>query len=122
MLYRFIIVLIVLGCWNIATYQSDFFKPSDSTVSANPTYQWRYTAKGWKQIPVVSEDHSIRAPQAEPTIHPFLWTTLKLLLLAAAIAWASSEWEWSQMVNIFKRKSAKQKYQQPVPGIEGIDE
>ena len=69
-------------------------------IPPRPNHVWRKTAGGWQQIPVESTElvHVLELPHERPRIHPFSVASLTLLLALAAMAWASSEWDWCRLV------------------------
>jgi hypothetical protein len=62
-------------------------------------FVWRKTHEGWQQIPLVSRPsvHYLVLPEQRPRLHPFSVASLTLLAALAAMAWASSEWDWSRL-------------------------
>lgn len=69
-------------------------------IPAQANYVWRKTQNGWQQIPLDEKPlvHVLELPHQRPRIHPFSVASLTLLLTLAAIAWASSEWDWCRFV------------------------
>ena len=65
-------------------------------------HQWRYTVDGWKQFQV-QHGQIVSSEPTQVQIHPLVWTGLSILLVLGVIGWASSEWEWSQLMQSLKR-------------------
>ncbi len=76
------------------------FQQKVTEIPPRPNHVWRKTQDGWKQIPLdpLPFVHQFDLPQQRPKVHPFSIASLTLLLCLAAMAWASSEWEWQRFV------------------------
>jgi hypothetical protein len=72
------------------------------TAEWNPdeSRKWRRTRKGWQRIDVSGAPviHQLQLPRPERPIHPLPIGALVFLATAAAVSWASDEWDWHRVL------------------------
>ncbi len=61
----------------------------------------RHALLEWRRQKALAE-REFEFSDAVPPIHPLTWSGLTLMLLAAALAWSSSEWEWYKLIEAIR--------------------
>ena len=82
----------------VKTWQASFRRTQEFPPMKD--HVWRNTPEGWTQIRIepLPFTHKLELPYRPPSLHPFSVASLILLMCLAAMAWASSEWDWQRFI------------------------